>query len=659
MKGTLVYGKNGAVESPKSAYQPSEAIKALTATVKAAVVDGEAILNNPYNEYNGRSFVDQANEAQRTWLSHPDAPYVGEDEWRWNGVRPLTRNRVIYTTARLTAQLLYPKTFAQNDAQEEDKEAAYAMDSMVEYNIRNSNYETAFLFGVISGLVNPINYFSVDYCEAWQEAWQGGEYKRVLDEVFSGFQHSLVPADEILFSNPYVYEWQQQDWLIRSRRVSLEEMKGKFGTHENWEHVQEGRVSMMHEDGFFYDVEDITDGMVGHVNYKHRRSDCELDFVNGIYLSNPNTEWNPFYHRRVKTVKGEAVEVPLYNTVKYGFEPIDAMRFVGYKSLVDKMSNDQDGADREWQDFFDASRLATFSPIVLMGSAGKLDKSVVAPAGVTEIGKDAKVQPIQITNPLPALNALREVERSGNESSVDPQAGGVQSGPQKTKYEAALLEDNTDTNLSLTAKLIARMVKEVGGLIIDDIIRYQTIGEAGEMLGEMLYKTFMVDGRVREGRQKTTYVRFTDRYAGRSMSDEERAEEGYRLLTEAGKDKELIEVNPAVFARMNWLISADADQLTRRNTAFERAFKLAAYEKAITNPLVQQDPEAQLKITRDFLFEPIMKGEAGNYLPRIQKVASSLVSGAPPALDTEGMRSPQPGNGGRPMTVAPGAMMGG
>lgn len=638
MKGTLVYGGGGKIESPKSAYQPSQAIKELTGTVKAAVSDGEAVLNNPYHEYNGRSFVEQANEAQRTWLSHPDAPYVGEDDWRWNGVRPLTHNRVIYTAARLTSQLLYPKTFAQNDAQEEDREASYAMDSMVEYNIRNSNYETAFLFGVISGLVNPLNYFSVEYCESYQDAWQGGEYKKVLDDVFSGFQNSLIPIDEILFSNPYVYEWQQQDWIIRQRRVSYEEMEGKFGSHDNWQHVVRGRSTIMHEDAFFYDVEDINDGMVAHVNYKHRRSDCELDFVNGIYLSNGNTDWNPFYHRRIKTVKGEAVEVPLYNTVKYGFEPIDAMRFVGYKSLVDKMSNDQDGADREWQDFFDASRLSTFQPILLMG-AGKFDKSVMSPSSVTEIGPEAKVQPIQVANPLSALNALREAERSGNESSVDPQAGGVQSGPQKTKYESALLEENTDTNMGLTAKLIAGMVKEIGGLIIDDTVRYQTIGEAGEMLGETLYKTFILDGRVLEGKKKTTYIRFTDRYAGKDMDQEARDSENYRLMDEAGDDRELIEVNPGVFARMNWLVSADAEQLMRRNSAFERTFKLAAYEKAMMNPLVQQDPEAQLKITRDFLFEPIMKGEASKYLPNIQKVANTIVQ--PPALPGQVPGSPQ------------------
>lgn len=638
MNGTLLYGKAG-IESPKSAYQPGESVKILTQTVMEAYSDGRAVLNNPYPEYNGRSFVDQANESQRTWLSHPDAPYVGEDEWRWNGVRPLTRNRIIFTAARLTAQLIVPGVFSQNDMQEEDREAAYAMESMIEYNIRNTNYETAFLFGVISGLVNPINYFSIEYCQSMQKAWQAGQYEDVIDDVLSGFQYSLIPIDEILFSNPYVYEWQEQDWIIRARRVSYEEMEGKFGQHDNWTHVECGKTMALAEDGFWYDTEDINDGMVLHVNYKHRRSDCELDFVNGVYLSNPNTEFNPFYHRRIKTVRGKAIEVPLYNTVKYGFEPIDAMRFVGYKSLADKMSNDQDAADREWQDFFDASRLATFQPILLMG-AGKFDKSVVAPSAVTELGPEAKAQPISVSSPAAPLAALREAERSGNESSLDPQAGGVQSGPQKTKYESALLESNTDTNLELSAKLIARMVKEAGGLMIDDIVRYQTIGAAGELVGDMTYKTFILDSRVIEGKKKTTYIRFTDRYAGKSMTQEEKDSENYRLMNEAGDDKELIDVNPGVFARLNWMTTVEAEALTRRNSVFERSFKLAAYDKAMQNPLIQRDPEAQLKITRDFLLEPIMKGDADKYLPNIQKVASTLVP-APAMPGATGNSSPQ------------------
>jgi hypothetical protein len=626
MYGTLLTDKTGKISSKKSDYQPTPEIRDLTIVVKDAYEDGEAVLAAPMQEYNGLSITQRANESQKTWLAHADAPYEGDDEWRWNGVRPITRNRVIATAARLTSQMLYPKHFAQNEDQEEDKNASYAMDALVEYNIRHSNYDTAFLFGVIGGLVNPISYFSVEYCEAWQWSWVRGEQQRIIDDIYSGFQHSLIPIDEMLFGNPYQFEWQKQDWIIRKRRVAYEEMEAKHGLHENWGSVKKGVITMVAADGFFYDVDDINDDMVGSVTYKHRRSDCEIDFVNGIYLSNPNTAYNPFYHRKIKTVKGAVVEVPLYDTVKYGFEPIDAMRFVGYKSLVDKMQNDQEATDREWQDYFDASRLATFMPLVTMG-AGKIDKTVISPAGVTELGKDAKAVPLSVSNPSAALSALREAERSASEDSLDPQAFGMQNGPKKTQVEAQILEQNTQTNLTLTAKMIAKMVQQVGGLLDDDIIRHQTIGEAGDIAGTMFYKTFVVGGRVKEGRSVSTYIRFTDRFAGAPMTEQEREMEEYDLMSKSGEDKDILEINPGVFARLDFLTTIDSDALLRRNDAFERAFKVSIYEKAIANPLILQDADAMNKITRDFLLEPAVRGDASKYLPNIKAIAAQVTPG--------------------------------
>lgn len=635
-------GKGGKIESPKSAYNPGLSVQLLTQDVKAAYEDGDNTLQTSYEEYNNKSFVTQENEARRRWLSHPDAPYEGEDEWRYNGVRPITRNKAVSMAAHLTSQLIYPKTFAQNDQQEEDKNAAYCMDALVEYHIKNSQYETAFLFGVISALVSPLNYFQSEYCESYSNAWSGEKYERVIDDVFSGFQHHVIPMDEMLFSNPYVYEWQKQDWVIRRKRVSYEEMEAKFGKHTNWRHVQIGKMTMVHDDGFFYDVEDINDGLVGYVNYKHRRSDLEIDHVNGVYLSNENTEYNPFYHRTNK-------DKPEYDTVKFGFEPIDAMRFVGYKSLVDKMENDQDAMDREWQDYFDATRLATFPPTITMG-AGKIDKSVAAPAGITEIGKSAKVTQLQVANPIAAGAGLREAERAAAESSVDPIFSGQQEGPEKTKFETMLLQQNSSTNLGITARMIATMVRDVGRIHVHDIARFETVGHAGEIAGEMVYKMFALDGRVREGRGVTTYVKFTDRYAGTSMSDEEKRMEEYGLLEEAGDDKELIVANPAVISKLGYRVSTDPEQLMNRNSAFERAFKISAYDRAIINPLVAKDPEAQLAITRDFLFEPIMRGDASKYLPNLRRIAESLApapgAGAPGGYPQPGRKAPQDVAGG-------------
>lgn len=623
MVGDLLYSKEkNSILSPQSAYQPPQAVRELTAIVKQAYQDGENILNTPFKEFNDRSLIQRMNEDQRSWLSWTPEPYVGEDDWRWNGVRPITRNKVISTAAHLTAQLIVPQIFAQNEFDEEDRDAAYVMRDLIEYNIKRSDYETAFLFGVISGLVNPISYFKIDYCKGYQEIWNNGQKEKVIDDVFSGFQSSLLAPDDVLFENPYQYDWQKQDWIIEKKgHISMGAAEAKYGDNPNFGYVRPGVKVILHDNGLFYDVEDVNGDLVEEITYKNRRKDCEICFVGGIYMGNPNTEYNPFIHRTNKNK-------PKYDTVKFGYEPVDAMRFIGYKSLVAKMANDQEAADREWQMYFDASFLATFPPTVTMG-AGKIDRSVMIPATTTDISKDAKIEPLQIANPNVALAALREAERSLAESSQDDQQQGIQDGVQKTARESILLQQNAKTNLGLASKMIGTMVKQVGELMVDDIIRYETIGEVDELTGEATYKTFLLDGKVKGGRDKTSRIVFTDAYAGKAMDQDEREEAEYKLMDKLSEDKEIYLVNPYPFSKMQYLITIDADKMLERNDAFERAFKLETYDRAIANPLVAQDPEALQKITRDFLFEPLMRGEASKYLPNIQKVASSLVPSSP------------------------------
>jgi hypothetical protein len=616
----LTLTSKGLVENPLSAYQPVGGVRELTKEVKLVYQDGDEVLNRSYPEYNNRSFRGRMDEDQRAWLSWTPDPYEGEDSWRWNGVRPITRNRVISTAAHLTAQLIIPNVFAQNSTSEEDREAANVMRELIEYNIRRSNYETAFLFGVVSGLVNPISYFQVSYMESLQEIWNSEKKKeKVIDDVFSGIQNSLIPTDEILFENPYQYEFQKQDWIIHKSLISYGEAEAKYGEHENFKYVQVGKKVVLHDDGLFYDVEDVNDTMVEEVCYKNRRKDLEVYFCGGVYFGDNNVKYNPFVHRTYKNK-------PKYNIVKFGYEPIDAMRFIGYKSLVAKMSNDQHAADREWQMYFDATTLSTFPPTITMG-AGKLDRSVVTPAMNTDLPENAKINPLNIVNPNAARLALLEAERSINDSSSNPQFQGDQEGPQKTKGEAVLLQQNAMTNLGIVSKMIGKMVKEVGELIVDDIVRYQTIGEAGKLAGEMNYKNFVIGGKVSEGKEKSVRIRFTDRYAGKKMTKKEIEVEKYRLASEQGENEVIYDVNPSVFSELDFFVTIDADRMMQKNDAFERAFKLETYDRAILNPLVQQDPESQLSITRDFLFEPLMRGEASKYLPNISKVANQLIPG--------------------------------
>jgi len=629
MLGVLSYTTKGALQSvdqPLSAYQPSQSVQDLTKKVKEAYQLGEETLTRPFQEFNGLSLIGRMNEDQQAWLSHsPKLFNDPESSWRWQGVRPITRNKIISTAAHLTSQLITPQVFAQNEKDEEDKEAAYVMRDLLEYNIQRSDYEQAFLYAVISGLVNPVSYFDVAYCEAYQTVLEGTNSKHtrkeVIDDVLSGFQYNLVPADEMLIENPYTFDIQKQGFLIRKRLISFSEAEGLYGKHANFVHVRPGvRAFYNGENGLFYDVEDVNGTLVEEVRYMNRRGDCEVIFVNGIYLSNENAAYNPMKHRTNKNK-------PKYQYAKFGAEPIDAMRFWAYKSLVSKMSNDQKLVDKQWQMAVDGSFLKTFTPIISFG-AGKLSKDVVVPGTVTDLDVNAKIQPLTVGDPMAAFNVMHEAERSLSESSQDSQMQGKEGGLPQTARQSILIQQNAETNLGVMGRMIGVMVKDVGELMLDDVMRYQTVGEIGEIIGgvpKMNYKTFIVHNRIHDGKGMTDYIKFTDRFAGQEFTEDEKRQEEMRMYQEAGDDKHIWEVNPALFSRMSYLVSVDYEQMLKKNTAFERAFKLETYDRAIANPFVDQRA-----VTRDFLLEPLMGGDASKYLAQEDPMGAAMPPGVAP-----------------------------
>lgn len=630
---------NGKNVSPLSLYQPGDDVKQLQLEAHKDLTHGDLILSRPFREFNNYSLIQRASLDQKDWLAWSPEPSSNPDEaWMFTGTSNVTRNNILSMAAHLAQKVMFPGVMAVDDSQQLDKDASYVAEALLEYNFRKAGWEQTFLYAVISAMVNPVSYYKADYCKAYMSVMEGSNSKytrkMVMDEAMSGSQHYLLPTEEVLISNPYCFDINRQKVLIHRRRTSYSEAYSQFGWHPNFPQVKVGIMPMYNaSDALFYNVRDpLQDNMVEICTYKYRGIDVEFDEVNRVYMGNPNINYLPFKHRTNKNL-------PEYNIAKFGAEPIDAKRFWAYKSIAAKLSNDKELVDRMRQNAVDASTLSTFPTIFTMG-AGKIDQSVMKPATVTDIDKDAKVQPVSIANPAAAWNAMKEAEQNVDDAT-NPSYFTLPSGSggRKTALEIQILQQNAITNLAVLGSMVSAMIKDIGQIVLSDILRFETVGEISEIINgvpQLVYKNYNIP-RVKNGSNVTEKIIFTDAYAGQRMTPDEKERYSIGLLDKHGKDAHVWEVNPALFVRLNFKIQIDPDELLGKDALSVAQMKQDIYDKAVTNPIFVNNPDQMAMIVRDFLFEPVLHGDASKYIPDSTKKVMSSVN---PAMQN-GQNNPQ------------------
>ena len=617
MIGTINKDKQGA-----SLYQPSRDVADFTAMVKQDYQSGWNNLHTPFEELNNKSVVERMNIDQRMWNSFvDDAPTDPDEAWRWHGIRPITRNKILSIAAHTTAQVMVPNVFAQNENDEEDKMTANVMKWLMKWNIKESDYEHSFLFAVIGALVNPVSYLQADYFEVMQkikERQENGEITEteIVDEILSGLKATVLPADEIMITNAYEFEHQRQKAVIRRRFIEYDEAQAIYGDHPNWGAVQLGiRAIYNSEDGLFYDQYDEDLGsLVEEVTYYNRREDTQVTFVNGIYLGDENVEANPFTHRDNRNA-------PKYPQAKTGYEPIDEKKFYYYKSAVNKLSHDQELVDRMWQMTMDGTFLDTMPPVALSGD-DSLSSSVYFPGRVTSFNEDTVIKPIETGRNLSsAYRGLQEIERSMSQSSQSDIRGGASPEGNPTAFEISRLETNANIQLGLFGKMLGKFVVDFGSLMIDNIIQHQTVAEVDEILGgqtRLKFRTFLLPDEKEDGKKITRTIRFSEELIGTPMNDKQVKDRERKLRAEADKkgDVRIYEVNPAKFRNMKFSLFVNPDNMLPKNKNFEKILNLEAYDRLIADPVIASDPEAMQAVTRDFLLNVFAEGEADKYLPQ-------------------------------------------
>ena len=567
MIGNFIYDLENKTKivSPVSTYNPTDDVRLLTEHIRQDYETAFNLQHKGFTEFNDYSLLQRADIDQKRWNAYRQPASADIDEaWRWNGIRPITRNRIIGIVAQMTSKIVIPAPYAQNDKDELDMMSAQVMRDLMEYDIRNSNYIDNYINWITDALVNPAAYMGVGFFEAMQTIKEENNgkisKKDVVDGVFSGFQTFNIPLDEVMIGNYYQKSLDRQRFVIRRRYIDYDEAKSLKGEHDNFEFVQPG-VKNVYDSGstMFYQVVDPTlQTLCEEVTYYNRLEDMEVQFLNGIYVGDKDCEANMIKHR-------DNENKPKYNFGVLGYEDISS-RFFYYKSAAWKLGDDDELVIRTEQLLADATFLQTMTPTITSGQ-GQMSEAIMIPGKNTAFeNPDVKVEPIQLGSSLSAaFNLLLKKERDMSESSIDPMIAGNTSATAKTATESALIAQQAKIALGRFGNMLASSLRKVGGLMIDVILQHQTIGDIEEISDTettQKFKTFILTN---SGEQKLNKkIIFKPEMAGQSLAPEEVVSKQHDLLSQEGgidSNSRIYEVNPTEWRKLKYFLFVDVEEL--------------------------------------------------------------------------------------------------
>ena len=637
----LTMSKDGKkIENPVSLIQLSKPEAARTYQVQSDYQQGKLIQSKTYREFNDRSIIEEINVNQKAFNSYvPPRSEDPDDAWRAQTVRPVTRNKLISIAAHITSVILYPSAFAQNDRDEEDKEAAIVMRDLMEWTIDNSNYKRSFIQAVISALVDPAVILEAGFykvmrtvrTKAFEKNEDGSpkyDKKQILDEVLSGFKAYVVPCQDLLIANIYEPDIQRQRFLIKDRYIDFNEAMQIYGGSKNFKFVKPGTVCVFDDyTKTFYDVydEESKKYLVKETVYYNRTEDLCLPFVNGIIMSDPDCPIDR--------------DDKLYPFAKSGYEPLNNGQFFYYKSAANKLGSDQEIIDALYNMVIDGSFMALMPPMALYGSE-EITSGVMIPGSVTAFrDPNTKMENIGPRSDLRGgLEAIGLVERSMSESSQDSSRSGVPNGAggSMTAREYLGLERNAQIALGLFKHMIGFLIEDFGTLLMGDILQHMTIPQISELTSDLSYKSFILPGKIMDGKTVTKKIQFTGDYLGKKeFSGEELEDESWKILEQEGgpdAEQKIARVNPVVFRTLKYKIKVGVDELTPKSKTLEKALNLEAYDRAIQNPLVNQEV-----VTKDLLFESYFPGKSDKFMKKV----APIVPGQP-GMEDMGMGPESP-----------------
>jgi len=588
------------IDAPVSKYQPSEEVKARTVAVMERFARAVQVTTKPYDEFNNISLITRMNTDQKLFNNWKEPKSQDPDEsWQSNAVRPIVRNRTISIAAHLTGQLIEPGIHAQNENQDEDKDASTVMRGLMDWANEQAEYVKTFVYAVIAALVNPASIIHTEYAEHYRtikEIQEDGTWKKkeVLDEIMSGFRDTLVPLDELFIADAYVHDIQKQPYLFWRKAINYTEAAVEYGQMENWKYVKPGYQAYFDQSqGSFYEIYDqsLQDVLVEKVIYYDRYNDLQLCFINGV-LMNDVDQPNP---RKDK----------MYPFIKGGYELIDEGKFFYYFSLVRKMADDAEIINTLYRMIIDGTFLKVMPPTAIMGDV-VINSAVMVPRKMTTIGEAMKMESLGVQSDLNSgFATLEKLESSVSESSNDVQQAGLTNPNDKTAFQVSVEEKNAAIVGGIVRRMIGFMVRDWMKLRVGDIVQFLTVGEIDEIVGDdatLKYRSFLLPNKSDNGKKVSHKIMLDpeSQYSpdhvlameGGAPAGEVQGMDGITLSQYMGKglesDQRIFITNPEIFRELKYKIVVTPDIEKPVSEALNRALNLEEYDRAIASPFANQ-----------------------------------------------------------------------
>jgi len=264
----------------------------------------------------------------------------------------------------------------------------------------------------------------------------------------------------------------------------------------------------------------------------------------------------------------------------------------------------------------DGTYLNIFKPMTVTGGES-IGSDVIVPGAVTTLqDPGSELKPIMVSTDISAgMETLNIVQQSVNESSQEPTTH-AEGANKMTATQTAILEKNNQVLMGFSMTLYGSFVKQFGELLIGDILQYMTVADVKDIEGKdsMVYKSFLLPDKMSGDKMKTHKISFDINLPGGKLSQQDLEDISFGILDDEGGDEstlQLFKVNPEKFRNLKYLTKISPDILNPVSENTERAFKLEEYDRAIKNPLIDQEA-----ITRDFLLGayPASKRDPDKYM---------------------------------------------